>query len=116
MRTFILFFLLMIILGAGLQLVLPWWSIALLGAVLGYFFQLRPVNGFLYGFLAAATLWGLWSGWLSMANDNILAGRLATLFGGLPPLAMALITAVFGGLLGGLGALTGSLGKGLVSA
>lgn len=114
MRIFLLFFFLMLLIGAGVQLVLPWWTIALVGAVLAFFFQLRPAGSFVYGFLAAFTLWGIWAAWLNNANDGLLAERLGTLFGGLPPAAMVLITAVFGGLLGGLGALTGSMGKRMI--
>ena len=70
-----------------------------------------------YGMLAGSTLWGMYAGWLNSAN----AGILATKMGGLFPVKVTSanfiqITTLMGGLLGGLGAMTGSLLRGLLEA
>ena len=103
--------LLTLLLGALAHLVLPWYAIALVGLALGLLLPVRPLPAFIYAFLGAALLWGIYSGWLNWRNDGLLAERMGALFGGFNGGWLVLVTALFGGLYGGLGALTGALGR-----
>lgn len=99
-----------------LQLFLPWWSIALAGFAYGLLFRQKPGKAFLGGFLGIFLLWGIMASYITWVNDGILAGRLASLFS-LPGGWLAILaTALTGGIVGGISALTGNLLRGLMVA
>lgn len=101
--------LLLIITGYLINLVLPWWGIAITGLVLG--FQMKPKSGkaFGIGFLALFLLWGCQALYTHLVNDGILSTRIAEMLGVGSPLLVVLITGVLGGLISGLAVLSGSL-------
>lgn len=100
-----------LILGAVAQLFLAWWSIVVVAAALAYFFQLPPLRAWAWGWLGAALLWGGLAWWLSQNNDHLLAQKIGAMLGGLSPLLLVFITALFGSIFGGLGAVCGSLAR-----
>jgi len=59
------------------------------------------------GFLGVALLWGIAAFQIDIANEGILSARMEEIFGR----NMLLLTILLGGLLGGMGALTGTLGQ-----
>ncbi|MEO1021652.1 MAG: hypothetical protein AAFW89_03845 [Bacteroidota bacterium] len=92
-----------------LNLLLPWWSIAIAGLVAGFFFKKNALPSFGWGFLALFLLWGLQSTFIHIMNHGVLSSRIAhTLQVGNPYLVI-LATAVIGGLVGGLSCMTGAL-------
>ncbi|TGE20497.1 hypothetical protein E5K00_21105 [Hymenobacter aquaticus] len=105
MRLFLLIF----VLSALAQVFLPWWS--LVPVSLGVAFVLARHGGraFLAGFAGVGLGWLLLAAWWTVQNDGLLAHRVAQLL----PLggngwALVLLTAVLGGLAGGLAALAGA--------
>lgn len=110
MRAFVLF-ITIVLLGFGAHQLLPWWAVGGIALLASAVVGLRPLRSFFIGFFAAGLLWGGMAAWLHHAGNEILALRIGELFGGLPPLVLFIITGVLGGLLGGFGALTGSLGR-----
>lgn len=96
------------------QQFLPWWSIAAMPAVMAFIFHLEVKFSFLAGFLVAALLWGGYAALIDSANDGILSERIGNLLGGASGFILVLITSLLGGIFGGLGALTGSLGRHLI--
>ena len=100
-----------IILGYLLSLALPWWTIVLVAALVIAFMDMKSVPSFVAGFLGAALLWGVYAAVLNAGNDGILAQRVGSLFSGLSGTGLVLVTATLAGLLGGMGGLTGSLGR-----
>lgn len=100
--------LLIALLAFACGLYLPWWSIALGSFVVAVLIVQRPLWSFVAGFVAVFILWLLLVLRINAANDGILAHRVGSVIGvGEPVLIM--ITALIGGITGGLGALTGSL-------
>lgn len=96
----------MIVLGAVSHQWLPWWSIWVVGMLIGLFVgQVGAIRSFFIGFAGAALLWGAYAFWLNWQNGGIMAERIGTLFGGLSPLTMVILTAWVGGMFGGLGVL-----------
>ena len=87
----------------------PWWTVALVAGFVGAVLKESGFKSFLYGFLAIFILWGLMAWTANSANVGILAARLGDLFGGLSSDLLILATAVVGALVGGMGALSGSL-------
>ncbi|MDR9419397.1 hypothetical protein [Gracilimonas sp.] len=92
-----------------LNLFLPWWSIAIPGLILGYYFNEQALPSFAWGFLALFLLWGGQSLYIHIANEAILSTRIAEMLSIGSPLLVVLITGVIGGLVSGLATLTGSL-------
>lgn len=95
-----------ILLGLLIHQFTPWWSIVLVSALVGGIFNEHAGRSFLFGFVGVFLLWGIAAFQLDLANESILSTRMADIFGG----NMVLITALLGGLLGGMGAMTGTLG------
>lgn len=115
MKTKIILYVIALILtGAGIQMVLPWWILPLWVAALALGFNLKAWPAFLGGFLGAALLWGGYAAYINSVNQGLLAGRIGELFGGLSAPLMVLATALFGGLFGGLGGLVGSLARNML--
>lgn len=92
-----------------LNLFLPWWAIAISGVVFGYWFNEKAGQSFGWGFLALFLLWGGQALYIHLANQGILSTRIAEMLSVGSPFIVVLITALLGGLIGGLAALTGSL-------
>lgn len=94
-----------------INLVLPWWGIAVTGLILGY--QMKPSSGkaFGIGFLALFLLWGGQALFIHLANDGILSTRIAEMLAVGSPILVILITGIVGGLVSGLAVLSGSLIK-----
>ncbi|TGE19709.1 hypothetical protein [Hymenobacter elongatus] len=102
-------FLLLFVLSAIAQFFLPWWSIT--PVCLAAAFVARPHGGwaFLAGFAGVGLGWLILAAWWNVENDGLLAHRVAQLL----PLggnswALVVLTAVLGGLVGGLAALAGA--------
>lgn len=92
-----------------LQLFLPWWSIAIAGFISGIFFIQKPGKAFISGFLGIFVLWAVVSLYIYVVNQGLLAERLADLFSLPHGLLVVLLTALIGGICGGLSAFTGNL-------
>ena len=98
---------------------LPWWIIVVIAGIIAFALN-TDVKSFLTGFTAVALFWGITASQMSGLNMDILAGRVAEMLsgneyiakvGGLNPTKLVYLTAILGGLIGGLGAMTGSLGR-----
>lgn len=98
------------LLAFAMGLYFYWWTIVVASFIVAVLIYQSPGRSFLAGFLAISLLWGGLSWAIDTANHSILAPRVANLFplGGSVWL-LILVTALLGGLAGGLGALSGSL-------
>ena len=106
---FIISLLLTALLSFTAGLYLPWWSIALCAFVVAALILQQPLRAFLAGFLGVFLLWLIFSWSIDASNNQILSHRIAQIFplGGISFL-LILITAMVGGLVSGLAALSGS--------
>lgn len=106
---FVIAILLTALLGFALPLYLWWWSFAIAAFVVAVIIKQTPRYSFLSGFLAIALLWGIHATIINAANDSLLSGKVALLlpFNG-SVTALLLTTAIIGGLISGMAALTGS--------
>jgi hypothetical protein len=105
-------FLIILILSFVSSYFLPWWVAALIAFLAALFIGKTSGRSFWSGFGAIFILWVILALLKSIPNDNILAGRVIQLFP-LPHnwILLLLITALIGGLVGGLAALSGILTK-----
>ena len=97
------------LLGYLLPIFLPWWSFAITSFLVAVFIHQHPWRSFLAGFIALLLLWGIYSTIIDNANQHILSTKVAQIlpFKG-SYIALIVTTAIIGGLLSGMAALTGS--------
>jgi hypothetical protein len=90
-----------------LGLFLPWWTIAIAAFAVSALIPQRPIPAFFSGFAALFLLWGLLALVADLRNESILSARVAAVLplGG-SSVAILLVTAFVGALVGGGGSLT----------
>ena len=93
---------------------LSWYALVPAALLAGAFYPGRAGHSFAAGFLAGALLWGGYAWYLDSQNGGILSARMGALFAGATSIALLAATALLGGLLAGLSAWTGTLGRALV--
>jgi hypothetical protein len=106
---FIVSLLLTALLSFTAGLYLPWWSIAICAFIVAILILQSPGKAFLAGFVGVFLLWFIFSLVIDSANDHILSHKIARIFplGGMSFL-LVLVTALMGGLVAGLAALSGA--------
>lgn len=98
------------LLSFALGIFLPWWSIAIGAFTVAFAIHQAPWKAFVTGFLGIFLLWYLLVLSINTANNGILAGKVSVIIlKSDSPAALMLVTALIGGVVGGFGALTGSL-------
>ena len=90
------------------QLVLPWWSIAIITFLVCFWRSQGAGQAFFYGFYGIALIWLVYAFILHSRTDGIFTGRMGELLfktnnASLP----VIVTAILGGLVGGLAGLSG---------
>ena len=90
-----------------LQLFLPWWIIAPAAFALALWKGTSSRQAFWSGFGALVFLWAAAALVIHLRNEGILTAKVAGLFSLPFPALMIMITALIGGLVGGLAALSG---------
>lgn len=104
-------FLLILIISLLLQILLPWYSIALVAFVISYWKAKSAAGAFFQAFLAIAVLWGSYAGYQHSQSEGILSEKIAPLFFLPFPELLILVTMLIGGLVAGLAGLTGFYAK-----
>lgn len=112
MIKFLVSILLIALLSFVCGLFLPWWTIALAAFVVSALIPLKPLQAFFAGFLAIFLLWGGLAFGIDQLNNSILSEKIAAILplGG-SVIALILVTAFVGALVGGGAAITGSFLK-----
>ena len=105
MTRFFIQIIIIVILASVMELLLPWWSIAIAAFVGGYLF--RTEANFIAGFLSIALLWLIHSVIIDISASTQLTEKVAAIFM-MPKAALFSLTAVIGGLVGGFAAMAGS--------
>ncbi|MVN89549.1 hypothetical protein [Mucilaginibacter aquatilis] len=100
-------FILIFILSLATSYVLPWWAAAAIAFVLSIYAGTKPAQAFWSGFGSVFLVWVVLALFKSIPNNHILATRVAQLFGLPHWLLLLFITALIGGLVGGIASLAG---------
>lgn len=100
--------LLIAVLALLLEQFMPWWSIAIAAFAVEFGMGQPKGFSFLSGFLGIFILWLANAYLIDMQNDHILAGKVAKLLPMGGSVAILLfVTALIGGLVGGLAGASG---------
>ena len=88
---------------------LPWWSFIVTNLIIAIALPIKPLHSFIAGALGVVALWAGLAFGIDMANNHILSTKVAQILplGG-SYIALIIVTAFVGALLGGLASLTGS--------
>lgn len=106
----------MLILGLIAQMYFPWWSIAVVGFLVGLWAHESPSKSFAYGTAAMTFLWAAYGGIQSSANAGIMNASIAKMLGGaISGTQLIFITGLVGGLVGGMSAMTGTMLRNLIA-
>lgn len=91
-------------------LYLPWWSVALAPFIVALLVIQKPFHSFLSGFCGVLVLWLTLILIIDAANNGIMSSKVSLVLGlGTSPVVLIVINCIIGSLVGGMGALTGSL-------
>ena len=106
---FIVAFILTALLSFAGALFFDWWIIAVAAFIVAVAIPQKPLLAFFAGFLALSALWGIHAFVVDTKNNHILSSKVASiLMLGNSYIAIIIVTAAVGGLVGGFAALTGS--------
>ena len=86
---------------------LPWWALVPVAALAAWLFPLSAGKTFTAAFASGLLLWYLNAFLQDSANGGALSAKVGQLFQGLKGWHLLSLTGLLGGLLAGLGALTG---------
>jgi len=104
-------FFIILILSFASGYFLPWWVVAIAAFLPALFIGKTPARSFFAGFVGVFIVWTILALFKTVPNDNVLAKRMATLFQLPNWILLLLITALIGGIVGGMSALSGVLLK-----
>lgn len=88
-----------------LNMFLPWWSIALAGAIGGYL--LNSKAGFFAGFIGIGIVWYVASVWIDIQAATELGNQVTSLFPA-DKTTLTILASSLAGLVGGFASMTGS--------
>ena len=93
----------------GIYGTLPWWSFVVTNLIIAIALPIKPLQSFIAGALGVGALWAGFAFGIDLANNHILSTKVAQILplGG-SYIALIIVTAFVGALLGGLASLTGS--------
>jgi hypothetical protein len=95
------------LLAFSMGLILPWWSISIAGIIPAFLIPQKRYFSFLSAFLAVFIFWGALAAYISLQNDHILAHRISILvLKKDDPFLLILVTALIGGVVSGISAVT----------
>jgi hypothetical protein len=103
-------FILTALLSFATGLFFPWWIIAIVAFVVAFTIPLKPLLSFIAAFCSLFLLWGSLAFFIDINNEHVLSTRIVPVLNlGASYFNLILASAVIGGLVAGMSALTGSL-------
>lgn len=100
-------FIAILILSFALQLFLPWWIMLVVAFILCAIISKTGKISFWQSFMAIFCLWIGYALFQSVPNNNLLAGKVAQMFGVKYWWAILFITGILSGLCAGISGLCG---------
>lgn len=108
MNKFIVSAIATVVLAFSMGLILPWWSVAIAGAIPAFLIPQKRYLCFLSAFTATFLFWAGFAGYISIQNEHILAHKISMLvIKKDDPFLLILMTGLIGGFVSGISAITG---------
>ena len=85
----------------------PWWVVALIGFIVSYAFITHAGKAFLAGLIAVSLVWIITAVISDSGNQISVADTMSEVIGGVSSTIVILLTGLIGGIVCGLGAMTG---------
>lgn len=92
-----------------LQTFLPWWTMAVGAFATGLYFRQGGFRSFTAGLLGVGLLWFGMAYYLDASTNSILSAKVAAILPTKTVGLLLVVTAVIGGLVGGLASMTGGI-------
>lgn len=109
MKNFIQAAFFTIVLGGVAQLFFPWWTVAIVAALVAFVVNSHPAAAYAGGFFAISVLWVGYAALIDFQTQAILTPTIVELLH-LPSTShLFALTSFIGGTTGGMGAVTGNL-------
>lgn len=90
------------------QLLLPWWSLAIVAFLVCFWRSSGAIHAFLYGFVGVAVIWLAYALLIHTRTDGIFTARMSSLlFKANNAVMPMVVTVILGGLVGGMAGLSG---------
>ena len=90
------------------QLILPWWSIAIVAFLICFWRSRRVGSALREGFLGIALVWLVYALLIHLRTEGVFTSRMnLLLLKSTSPLGMLVITPFLGGLVGGIAGMAG---------
>lgn len=86
---------------------LPWWTIGICAAIVAMGLNLNKITAFWGGFTSISLLWMIVAALIDVHTNSVLSSKIAPLLGFQSSTLLVLLTGLVGGVVGGLGALSG---------
>ena len=86
---------------------LPWWTIGICAAIVAISLSLSKITAFWGGFTSISLLWMIAATSIDVYTNSVLSSKIAPLLGFQSSTSLVLLTGLVGGMVGGLGALSG---------
>lgn len=86
---------------------LPSWSIMICAGIVSMYIRTNSATAFLDGFVAISLLWMSQASVIDVRTNSILSAKIAPLLGFQSPVVLILLTGLAGGMLGGVGGMSG---------
>ncbi len=87
---------------------LPWWSIVPTAIIAGLLLPGPAINAFISGFLSGGTVWLFLAWQIDNTTQSFLSEKIVQLFPFSDATYLVILSGLLGGLLAGLGTLSGS--------
>lgn len=108
MIRFIVQLILVITFSYASQFILPWWGVMASCALATLLVYNKALSSFFAGFIGLGGLWFFIAYSIDAANQSLLSGKVAALFGLANGMQILLVTALLGSIIGGVSALSGN--------
>ena len=100
-------FVIIFIVTAILQFFTPWWTVALIPFAIAVWRPTTSLKSFATGFRAIALLWFFYGLYLHINSQGSISNKIAEIFSLPNGILLLIVTAIAGGLVGGLSGLSG---------
>jgi len=90
-----------------IQLLLPWWSMAIAAFIVSFGIGKKPLSTFLSGFCACGLVWLLYALFIHFTKGDLMTERIAQLFTLPSSWLLYLITLLLAAIIGGFASWSG---------